>query len=355
MGLPNVNISFIERAVASITRSERGTVALILKEATVPVTNPIVVLDNSDIPSTISNFNKEQVALALIGYSKAPKKVICYFIPNGQTVDYTQAYDYLEVAKFDYLAIPTVATDGKTLEVASWIKAQRKIGKMCKVVLPNHAGDNEGIVNYATAMVTNGTTQYTAEKYCSRIAGLLAGTPLTISSTYAPLPELVDCTKLSESELDTAIDAGKFVVFHDGEKVKVGRGVNSLVTTTEDKGVQFKKIKIVEAMDMIFDDIKKTAEDNYLGKYSNSYDNKCLLISAITGYLDKLILDGILESAKIGIDIPAQRAYLKGKGVNTDSLSDKEVKVYNTGDKVFLTAHVTILDAIEEISLPIYI
>ncbi|BCN32071.1 phage tail sheath subtilisin-like domain-containing protein [Anaeromicropila herbilytica] len=355
MGLPNVNISFIERAIASIARSERGTVALILKEATVPTTNPVVVLDPSDIPSKISDVNREQIELALIGYTKAPKKVICYFIANGQTVDYSTAYSYLEVTPFDYLAIPTVETDGKTAEVASWIKAQRTSGKMCKAVLPNSASDCEGIINFATPMLVKGSTTYKTEEYCSRIAGLLAGTPLTIASTFAPLPELTDCTKLKTSELDAAIDAGKFIVFHDGEKVKVGRGVNSLVTTNQEKGTQFKKIKIVEAMDMIFDDVKKTAEDNYLGKYSNSYDNKCLLISAINGYFEKLILDGILEEASVGIDIPTQRAYLKGTGVATDSLSDKEIKVYNTGDKVFLTAKVTILDAIEEISLPIYL
>jgi Phage tail sheath protein. len=355
MGLPNVNISFIERAIASIKRSERGTVALILKETAVPAKNPVVVLDSSDIPASISDFNKEQIELALMGYTKAPKKVICYFVASADKVDYKAAYQYFEVVKFDYLAIPTVETDGKTAEAATWIKAQRSIGKMCKAVLPNSASDSEGIVNFATATVTNGKTTYTTEQYCSRIAGLIAGTPLTIASTYAPLPELTDCTKLTVAELDAAIDAGKFIVFHDGEKVKVGRGVNSLVTTTQDKGVQFKKIKIVEAMDMIYDDVKKTAEDNYLGKYSNSYDNKCLLISAINGYFDKLILDGILEAGSIGIDLPVQRAYLKGTGVNTDSINDDEIKVYNTGDKVFLTAKVTILDAIEEITLPIYI
>ena len=53
----------------------------------------------------------------------------------------------------------------------------------------------------------------------------------------------------------------------DGEKVKVCRGVNSFQTTNGNQGDSFKKIKLVEAMDMIKDDITMTAQDNYIGKY----------------------------------------------------------------------------------------
>ncbi len=196
---------------------------------------------------------------------------------------------------------------------------------------------------------------YTAEQYCSRIAGIIAGTPLTIACTYAPLMELSDCTRLRKEDMDKAVDAGELIVFFDGVKVKVARGVNSLVTTTDTKGTQFRKIKIVEAMDMIHDDIKTTAEDSYLGKYANSYDNKCLLISAINGYFSQLIADGVLSSAECGIDIAANRTYLESKGVDVKSLSDDDVKTHDTGDQVFLYAKLKILDAIEEITLPVSI
>lgn len=351
MGMPSVNISFSEKAAQIIKRGERGIVALILKEATVPTTNPVTILNVSDIPDSLSDFNKSQIKLALMGYMNAPKKVIAYVV----TGDYTEALNYFELNRFDYLAIPTVETDAKTGDIVTWVKGQREAGRKVKVVLPNIVGDHEGIINYTTTEVKNATTTFTAEQYCSRIAGLIAGTPLTISCTYAPLNELIDCTKLKKSEMDAAIDAGKFIVYHDGEKVKIARGVNSLTTMSADKGNQFKKIKIVEAMDMIFDDITKTAQDSYLGKYLNTYDNKVLLMSAIGGYFEQLILDGILSSANVGIDIETQRTYLKSKGVATDDMSDDEIRVCDTDDKVFLKATVKILDAIEEISLPINI
>ena len=108
-------------------------------------------------------------------------------------------------------------------------------------------------------------------------------------------------------------------------------------------------------MDMIANDIRMTAEDNYLGKYANSYDNKCLLLSAIGNYFDQLVQDSVLANYTIEIDIDANRSYLKGKGKNVEAMSDDEIKVANTGSSVFLKATLSILDAIEDIVLPITI
>lgn len=353
MGMPSVNISFTEKAVQSVQRSSRGIVALVLKD-NVPEVNPLIVYDVTDIPATLTTDNQYQIELALMGYVKAPKKIIVYVIPTAAE-DYDEALEYLETERFDYLVIPSIGTDGETATIVSWIKAQRQNGKKCKAVLPETTANTEGIINLATTEFIIGDKTYTAEQYCARIAGLIAGTPLTISCTYAPLNELTDCTRLTKAQMDVAIDAGKFIVFNDGEKVKVGRGINSLTTTTSDTGNQFKKIKIVEAMDMIYDDIKKTAEDSYLGKFANSYDNKCLLISAIGGYFEQLSLDGVLSSYSIEIDIAAQKAYLKGKGIGVTEMSDDDIKRADTDDKVFLKATVKILDAIEDINLPITI
>lgn len=354
MEMPKINIAFTEQATQFVKRGERGIVALILKEEVVPETNPLVIFDETDIKGSLTEDNKGYIKMALKGYNKAPKKVIAYFTVK-EPVDYAGALEYFEKEKFDYMAIPTVKTDNKVEEVATWAKKMRENKKNCKVVLPNHKGDNEGIINFTTAQTFVNEKAYTAEQFTPRIAGLIAGTDVTISCTYAPLAEVTDCTRLTSAEMDTAVNAGEFILFHDGEKVKVGRAVNSLTTTSTTKGEKFKKIKLVEAMDMIADDIKKTAEDVYLGKYSNSYDNKCLLMSAIGGYFEQLILDGVLSSASIEIDIASQKQYLKTAGVNVSEMSDDEIKTANTGDKVFLKANIAILDAIEEISLPITI
>ena len=356
MSLPSIDIAFREEGITAIQRGQRGIVALILRDATVLDENVFEITSPMDIPIELDDFNKEQIELALIGYVTPPRKIIVYVLPEEST-DYTEAQEYLESVRFDYVVVPEIDSS-EANSFASWIKALRDTkNKRVKAVLPNTPADHEGIINFATQTIITADKEYGTEEYCSRIAGLIAGTPLTIASTFAPLPEVIDCDKLTIEEYDQAIEDGKLVLYNDGEKVKVARGVNSLVTTTGGKLDSFKKIKIVEAMDLIHDDIKRVAEDNYLGKYANSYDNKCLLIMAILGYLEGLGLDGILESdvISVGLDVDKQANYLKSIGVDTEGMNELEIKKANTKDKVFLQASIKILDAIEEITLDIAI
>ncbi len=385
MGAPSIDISFIEKGITAITRGERGIVMLWVKDTIpAPAVNPTVVVTESDIPEGLSDVTVEQVKLAMIGYTNAPKKVLIYCMGIAEDAEaaaieagYKKAMEASETIRFDYLVIPTVETDGKGQDIATWIKSMRgNKRKKIKAVLPNVAADNEGVINFTTeksiktetVTAEDGTKTtvdivYTAEQYCARIAGLIAGTPMTIACTYAPLPELSDCTRLTDN--DTPVDKGELIIFYDGEKVKVVRGVNSFITTIDGKGESFKKIKIVEAMDMINDDIVKTAQDSYLGKYANTYSNKCLLITAISSYFAQLKRDDIISSYSVGLDAEAIRIYLKGRGLqatlddgtikDVDECSDEEIITADTGASVFLTGNVKILDAIEDIKMPIYI
>lgn len=360
MPMPSIEIKFRELAASFIKRGERGIIFTILKD-TLPegVKNPVTLRSNEDIPKGLTDFNTKQLKLALIGYQNPPKKVIAYFIKSetaDTAADYSEAIEYAKTLRFTYMFIPTVETDKKTDDIVSFVKTQRTNNHLIKAVLPNAKADTEGVVNYTTASVTDddGNT-YTAEQYCGRIAGILAGTPMSISATYAPLNELVDCTHLSNEDMDKAVDAGEFIVWWDGDKVKTGRAVNSLVTTTQEKNTQFQKIKIVEAMDMIADDIRMTAEDKYIGKYANSYANKCLLLSAILTYLEGLEDDSVLSSYDVHIDTHANELYLKGRGTDTTDMTDDDLKKANTGSYVYLTGSLGILDAMEDIILPISI
>lgn len=355
MKMPSVSISFTETAATAVKRGEKGIIAMILKDkSTVKTKGAVVISSAADIPSDWSAENKEQITLALKGYVNAPLRIIAYIL-DSKAADYTEALNYFKTVKFNYLVAPTVATDLQADAIVSYVKAQREENKLIKAILPNTASDCEAIINYATEKAYADDKEYTAEQYCSRIAGIIAGTPLSISCTYAPLSELTDCARLSKAEMDKAIEDGKFIIWFDGEKVKTARGINSLVTLTDSKNTQFQKIKIVDTLDMIADDIRMTAQDNYLGKYANTYDNKCLLLSAIENYFYSLVSQNVISKYSIEIDVDANRNYLKGRGENVDTMADDEIKRANTGSWVFLKAKLSINDAIEDIELPIAI
>jgi hypothetical protein len=352
MGMPSVIISFSQKAATALTRGERGIIGLIVKDTVVPETNPLVCLSSGDIPDGLSETNKEQISLALRGYVNLPKKVIVYVLPSDAS-DYEEALSYFSSCKFNWLVCPSAQTDGMTDRIVEYVKKERENNHLIKAVLPNTTADSEAIVNFATEKIYVDDTEYDTEEYCSRIAGMIAGTPMSIATTYAEMAEVTDCSKLTKEEMDKAVEAGKFIIFFDGEKVKTARAVTSLTTLIADKGKNFQKIKIMEAMDMIADDIRTTMEDSYIGKYPNTYSNKCLLLAAIGNYFDGLAQDNIIASGTVEIDIQANSDYLKAQGKDVSGMSEDEIKRADTGSYVYLTATVQMLDAIEDIIIPI--
>ena len=377
LGMPSVVVKFVEAGIEAIQRSQRGIVGLILEDTKVSITklgqktdqhealkNPFTVYTVDDIPSELSEKNKDYILKALKGYNKPPLKIVIYMMETVQGGGADKFQDPLKVMlteRFDYLAIPTIET-AQLEYLGTWVKTARENKfKKIKVVLPNHPGDYEGVVNFANTKVVTADREYKPAEYTARIAGLIAGTNMTQSATYAPLNEVIDCDRYTQDEMNQMVNEGKFFIWFDGEKFKMSRAVNSLVTTSQGKLEGFQTMKIVDIMDMMYDDIKKTAEDSYIGKYTNDYENKCLLISAIMGYFKQLENERLLQKgySKCEIDTEAVRTYQLSHGLYTKEelakMSDDEVKRLDTKKIVFLKAKVRPLDAMEDIQLPISI
>ena len=390
LGMPSVNIAFTEAGIEAIERSQRGIVALILEEPAATITellagykdgdedipaieNPFTVYTSDDIPEKLTDDNKDYIRKTLLGYQTTPYRVKVYLQPTvakaeGEETDpndsadkFAKTLDMLATDRWDYLAIPTI-TDKQTEAVGTWLKTNRENKfKRSKVVLPNYSGDYEGIINFTNTFIKTAAKEYTTAQYTPRIAGLIAGTPMTISATYAPLSEVIDCDKHTIDENDEKVNRGEFFIWFDGEKFKMSRAMNSLVTTTQGKLEAYQTIKSVDAMDMIYDDIKRTAQDSYIGKYTNDYDNKKLLISASYGYFRELENARILQKgySVVDIDTEAVKTYQLKHGLYTKDelakMSDDEIKQLDTKKQVYLNAKIRILDAMEDIHLDVAI
>ena len=184
---------------------------------------------------------------------------------GAEAEDYSAALSYFELNHVNWLCCPTAETDTQATAVATWVEEQREERNKIKAVLPNTEADNEGVVNYTTESVTVGEKTYTAEKFCSRVCGSFGRDTFSAGSDVLCFNRCGGLHQEEKAELDAAIDAGEFVLFYDGEKVKVARAVNSLTTVSEEKTDAWKKIKVVETMDMMHDDLVMLVEDNYIG------------------------------------------------------------------------------------------
>lgn len=78
MGMPSVIVTFKEKGITAIERSQNGVIALVLVEDN-PI-EPVNVYTPDDIPETLTDDNKEQVQLCLMGYQTGPKR--SSFIPS---------------------------------------------------------------------------------------------------------------------------------------------------------------------------------------------------------------------------------------------------------------------------------
>lgn len=355
MGLPSVNIVFKQKAASAVEQGAVGVVALVLKDAAVSGATTYTLYGIEDIPANLQTENRKYVEQAFMGMPKEVKLVV---LPEAAE-NYNEALEALETMKFNLVAFPGVES-ADTAVLSAWAKnlfanKERKV----MAVLPHAPADHPAVVNFATDGIEVSGTTYSASQYTARIAGLIAGLPLTVAPTFQVLPEVTSVPQLTKAEADEAVTKGQFILYHDGEKVKIARGVTSFVTTTEEMGEDWKKVKVVRILNKTYHDIKDTIEDLYIGKVQNSYMNKLLLVSAINAYFEQLEQEGILDPGKntAEIDIAAQRTYLKSilGAEEVAKMSEQEIKEANTRDQVFITAKERPLDAIEDVSLTVYL
>ena len=283
----------------------------------------------------------------------------------------------LPTIKWNYICNPTGSTQDQE-DLASWVKNQRNNKrKTFKAVVANQPADHYGIINFTTGnirtvnpaytdalLAANGDESqvtvpqynaYTAAEYTARIAGILAGLALDRSATYYELSEVVDCD--TYEDIDSNINDGELCLIdeQDGNGVKIARACNSLHTFTTDVGQDFRYIKIIEAIDMIQDDIRDTFKNEYVGKVINDYNHKMLFIAAVGVYFNGLkgnVLDNS-ETAQnyVDIDEAAQKDYAILHGVDVEDMTVQEIREYNTGTQVFLTGRITPVNAMEDLKI----
>lgn len=364
-GMPQIIINFRTKGTTAIKRSARGIVAMILHNETKDEIHNYTIRDVSDIPDTgLTDENVDLIKKCLLG---TPLRILVYTLPNtnvdSATKDQADVLKMLANIKWNWLCAPTATTQEQN-DLASWIKTQRSNKhKTFKAVLSDQAADHEGVVNFCTNNIkvrtdTDGLgnpvyTTYTAVQYTARIAGILAGLALDRSATYFKLTE-VESVEVYE-DIDTLIDKGELLLIdeQDGDGVKIARACNSLTTFTTDKGEEFRKIKIIEGIDMVTDDIRDTFKKYYVGKVINDYNHKMLFISAILVYFSEIkgnVLDADAPNT-VDIDTTWQSNYAKLHGDDPTTMSVMEIRQYNTGDTLALVGDIRLVDAMENLKI----
>ena len=350
MGLPELTFSLKKAADNVATRVSAGIVAMILRDAN---SNGLHTINReSDIPADLGVANIAAIKRAMVGYINKPDVV--YVSVIGADADIETGFQALAAHSYDYLVGPVDISADDASALAELVKTQRVKRYVGKAVLPSVAADDEGVINFVATGIKAGDTTFTAAQYAGRIAGILAGTPAECSATYAALEELTGVDAVDDPDAD--VDAGKLFLIDDGRRVKLSRAVTSKTTLGEDEPDMLKKIKLVAALDLIRYYAITTVEDEYLGKCANTYDNKCILLTALSEFLDSLEAQSVLVdgSSNVELDAEAIRAFLLAQASDAaeitriKALTDEALRKEDTGSHVFLHLYGHVLDAMED-------
>ena len=344
---PSISIAFKTLATTAIQRSERGTVCLILQD-TKATEKWYTFKTIADVET--EKWDKDSIKYINLAMYYGAFKILVRVIQSGE--DTSKVLKDLEMRKFNWLAYPK-ASETEDQTVVNWVKQQfgntGAIGKTVKYV-SSFADKTDHV---AIVELANGGTyksiygDFTAQEYTAAIAGLIAGMPLNRSADNYTMSDL-------KSVEDYEPKLGKFSLYNDEEVVKVNYGVNSKTTFDSTWKKDTRKIKVVEGMCFIVDDIRDTFKNYWLGKYINDYDNKMNFCSNITKVYFKEMAPNVLNGDydnKVEIDIEAHKKVIIADGLEVSSMTDLEILQYPTGEDVYLTGDVRFVDTMASLSL----
>ena len=254
--------------------------------------------------------------------------------PVIANADYSAFLTALEKYTFD-----VVVYDGSEPVVlqayASFVKRiSERVGQKCQAVVAGAKGcDSEWLISVGNGVkLTDGTT-LTPQQATWWLGGAEAGAPYNQSLTYARYPNAVEASpKLTDAEIEEAIQDGMIVFIDTYDTVKVCTDINTLTNFTVEKQKCFAKNRMMRVLNQFCNDVYKQFSLYYIGKTNNNDDGRNLLKGWIVGYLNEMQANG---------------------GVQNFEPDDVEVAAGNEIDAVVVNVAIQPVDSIEKIYMTV--
>ena len=281
--LPGAYINFVNATGATATIGERGTVAIALPlnkavGKVITITRSEFVKDSQNILG--KEYSADEVAPLREIFCHATK-VYIYDLGADGTV--SQAVAALEPYHFNILCAYTAEAD----DVAQYITAIKSwrddMGKKCQLVVYNQtAPDYEGIINVVSTVSDSGVA---AHALVAWVAGAEAGCDVNESCTNMLYDgEYTVITDKTQTQLETCLTSGQLAFHNVYGDVRLLEDINSLTSTSEDKGEDFKYNQTIRVIDQIANDIAKIFNTKYLGKIPNNASGRVSLWADIVAH-----------------------------------------------------------------------
>ena len=352
--LPNIDIIFTQKAVTAVQRSERGVLCVIMKDAQQDAgIKKFVYKRGADVEKT--DYTTANYDALMRAFDVAVNKV--YVLRCAEATEFTDIAKELDKIKFNYVCT-NVKADQQALANDVVQRNVDNQGHKCVAVVANITqGDSKYVIKLkGDGGKLKSGAEVKAEDYVIRIASTLCNLPMNRSLTYYVFEDLAswdDTYLTTEAPIGKWISDGWLTLINDDDEVKCGRAINSLKTFTSTDTEDMSYIVIVEAMNLIIEDIYTTFKDYYVGKYKNTLSNQRLFITSVNAYFRQLMREEVLDDSfdnQAYVDVETQRLAWLGIGkTEAEDWDDNKVQQMTFRTNVFLAGDAKISNAMEDL------
>ena len=179
--------------------------------------------------------------------------------------------DKIEAYSFNAIGVVTTEDTVKALYVNFCKRLRDEVGVKFQAVIYNKKADFEGVVN----VKNDANLVYW-------VTGIIAGCAINKSNTNKLYDGEFDVNvDYTQAQLTKAIQDGEFTLHKVGTEIRVLEDINSLVTTTEEKGDVFKDNQTIRVIDQKANDIAVLFNTKYLGVVPNDAAGRISLWSDV--------------------------------------------------------------------------
>lgn len=207
---------------------------------------------------------------------------------NGEEVtgaDYQSFLDKLESYSFNTLGCLSTSAEVASLFVQFTKRMRNDAGIKFQTVLYRTQGDFEGVINLHNEVKDD-------EEKASLVywvTGIAAGCAVNKSNTNKVYDgEFEVDVDFTQSELEAALNGGKFMFHRVGENVRVLKDINSFVSFTAEQNSDFSSNQTIRVLDQIANDIAVLFNDKYNGNIPNDASGRALFWNDVVKHHQEL-------------------------------------------------------------------
>ncbi|MFO1444080.1 phage tail sheath family protein [Bacillus sp. Bva_UNVM-123] len=248
--------------------------------------------------------------------------------PTG--LEYQEFLDKIESYHFNTLGCLAIDPVISALFVAFTKRMREKVGAKFQTVVYRSAANYEGVIS-----VENKVVNADPQSLVYWVTGASAGCAVNKSNTNKRYDgEFTVDVDYTQTALEDALKAGKFIFHKVGDEVRVLEDINTLVSFTEEKNDDFNSNQTIRVLDQIANDIAVLFNNKYLGNIPNNESGRISLWNDIVKHHQELETLQAIENFT-----PEDVVVEKGTGKKSVVVSDS-ITVVNAMSQLYMTVTV---------------